>query len=583
MKDFESRNIPSADAQDWIDGADTPEATAAARRFREASPDQAAEIDALRALAARLRQAGSAWREQVRVEHPDPAGMVDDVLLAARLDSLGETWRAATPDLHLERDVMALLDQEHRRAGTPGRTNQALPSARPGASGPDRRAATGKTRYPWQDRSRWMFRAAAVVAVCGLVGAGWVLMPGPRREVASLDSGPSQATPGARSAREPMPEPMSPSRQERTRLGDPSRSGLEQQYDALLRPVAPPVPVRVEAAEPDTRSARATLTLPELLDLKKRALARDAAAAARLEAEGSLSADEARQLLKRSDLSLDAFLGAVQFLPPDEAAGYLRQAVEQYPDSPYLRYLLARNLAMNEATRGEALVHLAALRELDPGNGLPNYLEARERLRDGDLVGALTALDVGRDFPQASAFSVEAARTRAAALEAAGRPEDEATFLAAATMGEAAYAELMALSQELLAQARDLESMREYQTAQAVTESVMSLGKVLADTSPSANEQLAGADIQMNALDFWVRLAELIASPEGIRSLTSTYQRVAGSVESVVTSLGLVSSAYETADPNTAAAMAQQAIRDGDLAAVSAITQANTATVQATE
>jgi len=581
-KDFEQHPSLPPEVQAWIDGTETPQTVSGVRQFMETHPEQAGEIQALRDLAARLRGMGTAWRERVREECPDPADTANAVLLEARLESLGEAWRAEMPELHLDRDVRALLRRERQGARASASTAQYSDGTDQLVSG--RRAIPVRGRYPWRERSRWMFRAAAVLAVCGLIGAGWMLMPEPPRQVALVETGSSRTACREGHTREAPAQSLPAERDSGLRLGDPSRSDLERKYDALLRPVAPPVPVRVTAGEPGARSAQAVLALPELLELKKRALARDAAAAAQLEAAGSLSADEARQLLNRSDLSLDAFLGAVQFLPPEEAAGYLRQAVEQYPNSPYLRYLLAKNLAMNDATRGEALTHLAALRELDPGNGLPNYLEAREHLRDGDLAGALTALDVGTDFPQASAFSVEAARTRAAALEAAGRPADEAAFAAASTMGEEAYAELMALSQELLAQARQLETMREYETAQAVTESVMSLGRSLAETSPSANEQLAGADMQMNALDFWVRLTELIASPDGIRSLTSTYQVVAGSVEAVVRSLSLVSSAYETVDPPTAAVMAQQAVREGDLAAAAAVVQpVETLTEQATQ
>lgn len=573
-KDFEHASALPPEVQDWIDGAAAPETEAAARQFLDAHPEQAVDIQALRELAARLRGMGADWRERTREAYPDPAGAADQLVLEARLETLGEAWRAGMPELHLEREIMARLERERERK----RPSPA--EGRPRLSGVGGHPVSGSGavprggRYPWRERAQWMFRAAAVLAVCGLIGAGWLLMPVPRRQAASVDSGRSRAVFPSVRPHEDHGRPFYPEERSGRRLGDPSRSDLEQKYEALLRPVAPPVPVQVTAAEPDARSARATLALPELLELKRRALARDAAAAARLEAAGSLRADEARRLLHRSDLSLDAFLGAVQFLPPEEAAGYLRQAVEQYPDSPYLRYLLAKNLAMSDATRGEALVHLAALRALDPGNGLPNYLEARERLRDGDLAGALTALDVGADFPQATAFSVETARTRAAALEAAGKPVEEAAFLAASTMGEEAYAELLALSRELLAQARELEAMREYETAQAVADSVMSLGRSLAETSPSANEQLAGADMQMNALDFWVSLAKLLASPEGARSLTSVYQMVASSVESVVSALGLVSSAYESVDPNMAAVMAQQAVREGDLAAAAAVVEA---------
>lgn len=573
MKNFDEHTLPEQ-VQDWIDGAESPEAESAVRLFLEKFPEKKPELYSLRDLAAQMRQMGDSWRETVGGEFPDPEDLPGAVMLDARLESMGNAWRAGMPEIHLERDVMALLQGE-RRAVAQADENPKSPQADivPLRS---KRCSGGENisrPHSWRERSRWMFRAAAVLAVCGLAGTGWILFSGPRQDMASTNLRPDSGEARQSQPRDRAAEPVYTARRSRQRLGDSGRAELEQKYDALPRPVAAPVSVRVESAPPEERSAKATLTLPDLIELKKRALAREAAAARQLKDAGALTADEARQLLSRADISLDAFLGAVQYLPSEEAADYLRRAVEQYPDSPYLRYLLAKNLAMHDATREEALVHLAALRELDPGNGLPNYLEARERLRGGDLAGAITALDVGSQFPQASAFSVESARTRAAALQAAGRPAEESNFAAAAVMGEEAYAELVALGQELLAQARELEAMREYETAQSVTESVMALGKSLAESSPSANEQLAGADIQMDALDFWVRLAELIASSDGVRSLTSTYQLVAESVGSVVSALGLVSSAYESADPNTAATMAQQALQEGDLAAAAAVIQ----------
>jgi len=279
---------------------------------------------------------------------------------------------------------------------------------------------------------------------------------------------------------------------------------------------------------------------------------------------GSLTEDEARRLLERGDLSLSAYLGALQFLPPDEAASRLREAVEQYPDDPQMRYMLARNLAANPETRGEALEQIAALNALSSDNSLGRYMEAQVRLESGDVDGALASLAQGMTMQSADAFGLADAQNRGAALAAAGVEEDLSRFLAYAQAGRSQYAELTTLGDDLMAQGAAYEEAKDYETAAALYQGVQSLGEQVVEGAEFANEQLAGMDLQMSALDALVRVTEVLATPGGMQMLEAAYGALAESLTSFLELVSMMDEDFAEASPETAVAAASQALAEGD-------------------
>jgi len=463
-----------------------------------------------------------------------------DALLEEELSGLGDTLRSQAPPVDVRAGVMDAVRRVRADASGESTPPRVVPFR-----GPRRPAALPRRQEPaaWRVAARL---AAVLLVMFGLtMSAFWFMR----------DSGAPQ-TPQVASNTVPAAT-SAPARNRGERVATDPRF---EEYPGLARPIAAPVPIVL-----DTGTDRlASLNMEEALAAFRKDRARDPEARARLNAMGSLTEDEARRLLERGDLSLSAYLGALQFLPPDEAAARLREAVAQYPDDPQTRYMLARSLAANPETRGEALEQIAALNALSSDNSLGRYMEAQVRLESGDVEGALASLSQGMSMESADAFGLADAQNRGAALAAAGVEEDLSRFLAYAQAGRSQYAELTTLGDDLMAQGAAYEEAKDYETAAALYQGVHSLGEQVVEGAEFANEQLAGMDLQMSALDALVRVTEVLATPGGMQMLEAAYGALAESLTSFLELVSMMDEDFAEASPETAVAAASQALAEGD-------------------
>ena len=514
---------------------------------------EAALADTARALAGALPEMnlldgvmrGLAHMKEREAETGTGATEQDAALavLAVRVQDVGAELREKTPRVEIVEPVMENIKAEDPPAGQNVIPFRARPRVRVDAG----HVSTARL---------WAFRAAAMLVLSVAAVGGWV--------VYRTDSGTVNLARTDRSGLRGNPV-TGGKNQHLAALKASARKHLPKDdsrvtdYEKIVRPV-PAIPVVVEE-----KSNLAALTLDEIIGAKRDALSQKAGAAEKLAAMGRLTAEEARRLLEEGGLSGAAMLGAIQALPPEEAANYLRAAVEKSPDDPYLRYMLARNLMANPGTRDEARAQIAAMKDLAGDNALPYYMDAGAKLSDGDVNGALLAMDLGAGLETATPYGLETARNRSAALEAGGVAGDVARFLAASNAGQSEYNDLMAMGQELMSYGQQYESVKDYETAQAIYNAVETLGVQVQQGAALTNEQLAGYDLQMVALDAVARLADVLKTPDGQQFIEGTYNVLAGSLSTFMDYLVGVGNLFGSVNSNQAAQLGQQILNQGDL------------------
>lgn len=247
----------------------------------------------------------------------------------------------------------------------------------------------------------------------------------------------------------------------------------------------------------------------------------------------SLTDEEASSLLKSMDLSVEAVLGAAQFLSTDEAIAVLRAAIEEHPDDPYLKYALALNLEGDPKATEERMQQLTQLAAADTDNSLPQYMLASEYLAKGDMAQALDALSKGSSYSDASAYALESARHREAAFTASGLDRDTARFLALSTSGDAEYENIASLRTELLNFGAEYEKAGDYDTAQQIYNAVNQLGKQLYEGASMAVEQQYGLETQQEAILAIQGIAEIFQQPETVALLGDTLGVLASGIVDV--------------------------------------------------
>lgn len=458
------------------------------------------------------------------------ADLLDDVLLRADLVALGEAHARAVPEIDIVADVMMQADlavlgeREAQRApkvdlvaavmDTVRRdkvTQNVVPlRVRPGA-----RAARGG-----QGRRRsipWAMLAAAASLLVGV----WLIADALLRPAQDVSGGSNN---GHVASRAPQPG--------ESRLRDGGRA------ENTIVPVRPSPVVEEHAAlawpdqkQPDqpneTPNPYAELTLQDILDARRNAIEGSGADRALLAHLASLTPEEARALLERSGLSVDAMLGAALFLPPDEAVNLLLSKLGDLPDDPYLRYALAKNLAEKDGANALVREQLAEWRRSDPDNGMPYFMEAEMLLREQDIQNALLALEQAQALGQSYGYSAATARYRQQALMAAGMGEEQARLLAASTAGSEEYLQIREMAKELLDFGRYYESVGDYETAQRIYDAVQAFGEDVAVSATFVNEELAGLETQHDALGNLRDLYEILGSPDTVQLLQDSFNLLA--------------------------------------------------------
>lgn len=319
------------------------------------------------------------------------------------------------------------------------------------------------------------------------------------------------------------------------------------------------------ATEPEAvkESSRPT-TLQEVLNAQRDAMMKNADALTRLGNWATLAPDEARALLLDTGLSPEALLGASQFLPASEALAVLERLTEQFPENPYLRYALAKNYG-EEGSYGESVGQLAAWSALEPDNAMPHYMEAGVLMRQGYVEEALSALDSGSHFEQASLYPRETALQREQAMLAQGVTPDIARILAATSAARGEYETLTAYAQELLQYGDYYASIGDFATAEQIYKATQQMGALVQQSALFAYEELAGIDSQYQAVIALESLYQLFEQPQNLQILGDTL----GGILSSFTQVGAFFSTYANLYANLSAAQitefAQEVLMNGDL------------------
>ncbi len=397
--------------------------------------------------------------------------------LAEALERLGDSWLVRAGSVDLRDTVMERIARgERARPGPP----RPAPVKRP------------RQRY-WQ----WALPAAAAILAIGIWGL-------------TLTLEQAEDTPAGApvTAHDPEPDTDDYAEVEIARNDEPAAGPLVtdhmRQMQTLrdrLEDVHPQPDPKDDAPKTE---APGQLTVEEVLELRRRAIA-DEDAREQLQLWASLSPDEARALAARADISVAALVGAARDLTGEEQERLLLAAAEQYPEDPSLRLSLAKHYAerMDEEPRDafeQGVIQLAELRELDPGNALSYYMEAKLLMEQGDVEGALSSLEIARGLDHASAYSLESAIHREQALRESGLSPEVARTLTAMTAGSEEYRFLQDVGAELLRHGEDFVGAGNYQAAQQIFDAVLQFGGQIENGANFAREQLAGLDLQRSAL-----------------------------------------------------------------------------------
>lgn len=379
---------------------------------------------------------------------------------------------------------------------------------------PFKEGTSRRRRESWASAQLWL-----TVAACLLLGFG-ILFTQMIRPALSQWSGPS-----VRTVAEPGQKAQMPAEQ-KEEAAEGEALALKMATDngpVVLSSLNRPTPYGEEQAEEAPKEKKDEHSLAEILKLRQRAMDGKSDALALLARWGALDPDQARKLLAEGSLTPSELAALSRFLPKDEAIALLRDAIKEQDQDPALRLALAKMLSEDPQHHEEALAMHAALRGLDPDNGLFQFMEAQFHFSTGDYASGIEALQEASRFSSASAYGLANAQNHRAILEAAGYPDDVSGALAASYAGTEEYAYLQQMRDELLDYGTYFESIGDYETAFAIYKSIGELGGQLLSGASFANEQLAGLDMQMAAVDAIGLLMQMLNIPGAAQVVENTY------------------------------------------------------------
>lgn len=358
----------------------------------------------------------------------------------------------------------------------------------------------------------WYAPLAAAVLI--VIGIGYVFFrPGPGAPPAPPGARPSlvESSPAPPGVPAPLAE---------------SRIKLDQGREELLRTAnVTPVTGELEATKTPDIDLNAGI---EPIVAARREVASGGAGMDKLRQWATLKKDRALELALAPDATPTIMLAAAETIKGAEAQRLLLTAVGKMPDDPHARLALAESYAEDPAPekRAEAANEAAQLRGLDPNNALPYYVEARARLEQGDIEAALQLLAAAESLEQASAYALKAAQTKAEILMAGGLSEDAAKALAAFTGGTEQYEFLCDLGRDLIEYGREFLAANDVATAEQIFQAVERLGQQVEAGAAFSQEQMAGLELQAQAIDVLEQLFTLRGDADDISDLTATTQSV---------------------------------------------------------
>ncbi len=265
--------------------------------------------------------------------------------------------------------------------------------------------------------------------------------------------------------------------------------------------------------------------------LARRDAASGGAGLAKLVEWATIKREDAQRVIDSADASPQAMISAANSLSQADEEQVLLTAVGILPDDPYARFELAKSYSEDPQKATEAIAQLQAMPDLDQENALPYYLKAKLLLEQGDAAGALEALAVAQSKRSVSAYTRESAQAKVQALIAAGIPEDQAKMLSAMTAGTDQYSYLNDLGKSLIDYGRNYMASQDYETAGELFDAARTLGQQVQDGASFSQEQLAGLDIQSQALDALQELYGQTGTTEQIEELANQTLDLVASIE----------------------------------------------------
>ena len=309
-----------------------------------------------------------------------------------------------------------------------------------------------------------------------------------------------------------------------------------------------------------TAPVLSSVTQNDVVALRQAAIS-EPGAWVRLKRMATLDAETAAEVLENPNLLPDAMVGVAASLPDEMARQWLVTAVGRMEQQkPYARLALATTYVaeahdapapdqpapalfdgMSENDLRAFLLEMAALQEADPENALLDALQAGALLRLGDTEGALAALANLQGKGIATAYGLEAARSRQLALAAAGMTEESARMLSAVLAGSDQYNMLCDLARDLVQSGQAYEAQGDPDVARRIYEATQRLGEQVTGNARLSEESLAGIDIQRMAME---GLETLYANS----GLASEMERLTSSALALVSQINSLGGMLESLD-----------------------------------
>ncbi len=451
-----------------------------------------------------------------QLDDAEVAGVAQD------LRALGELAAPQAPGIDIVAPVMAAIAEAKNRPENvvPFRT-------RPKPNQP--KLETERASAPWF-RNLSAAAAALIIFSLGFSARDWFDTP-----ESSMQAGNTAPTTDARPDRN-LDEQFASAREPQT-VHDHM---FNRRIQLRERPEDPADTEREDLAEPEddtvTFSRRPGMT--DIFNARRLAMMEDEKGAemlASLADWAALSPDEALQILQDMGYTPEAILGAIPFLSNAEAIGLLQGAIGKDPSNPLLRAALAENL-MEAGEYGAGREQLAAWSQADRDNGLPAYYEAQMLFAEGDVDGALMALDNASNYGGVDTYSRARARSHEAALRAAGMDRDSASLLAGLTANDGDYGALAELGAELIRQGDELARAGDFEGAAQSYNAALELGQRVQASTAFMNEARAALILQESAANSLNQLSAYVTmSEETLNYLSQTNREIIAGFEQLGT------------------------------------------------
>ena len=378
-----------------------------------------------------------------------------------------------------------------------------------------------------------IWRVARLAAAAALVLTTVWLLANPFNHPDSV-SGPVANNPSSGSSSDPKAS-------RKTSAADIHKQLAETRRNRTARSLA--AEALKQAQAPGDMNRVADISVEQILDLFRDGSEVSQTKLARM---ATLTPDQARAIVRSAQTSLEAKIGASKVLPPAEAQAVLQEALKTLPNDPSVHYELANALAAQPGKEAAASEEYRKAAKLDPNNALIQYRLASTLMAQGETQGALNALQQGRNLLLAGDYTQTNEANRVQALAASGMSSDAARTLTAATAGSSEYSDITSFGTQLLAYGQEYEAQGNYAAAQQLYEAVNALGGQLFSSSNYTMEQLAGLDIQQQAISLLTDVFDVLGMNDYLTVLGTQAQALQEAITQVSTAMDTVRNLFSS-------------------------------------